>query len=517
VGASETISKDFAVPGEVPAATCLTGHYNVATATGTDPLGKTVSDDDDHCTDLADPKIEVVKDGPGMLHAGDTATFTFKVTNVGDVPLTGVAVVDSEFGPVGTIAGTLGVGDFQTISKDFAVPGKVPGINCDDGHYNVATASGTDALGKTVEDSDDHCVTIIDPSIEVEKSAPGQVHAGDTVTYTFKVTNTGDVDLVDVAVVDDEFGAVGTIASLVVGESKTISKDFVVPGVNSGPDCDEGHYNVATATGVDPLQDTVSDTDDHCAEIIDPAIEVEKTGEALAHEGDVVTYNFKVTNIGDVELVDVTVTDDIMGDIGTVPGTLGVGDSATLSKDFTVPENTDRVDNIATACGDDPTDLEVCDDDPHSMIVIHPSIQIVKTASPDSLNPGQTVTFTYVVTNIGDTELTDIAVTDDVLGDIGTIDSLQPGESATLTKDQVVADDSPRTNIGTACGEDQLGLVVCDDEDATITIVLPAGPEPRLPTTGARMLFLMALATALIGAGMAMRETVAKWKQQLAS
>lgn len=500
VGATQTISKDFVVPGLVAGLNCPDGHYNVATAKGTDPLDKTVTDTDDHCTDLADPKIEVTKNGPAMVHAGDTATYTFKVTNIGDVPLTNVVVTDNEFGAIGTLAGTLGIGQSQTISKDFTVPGKVPGINCDNGHYNVATANGTDLLGKTVTDTDDHCTTVIDPKIEVTKSGPGQVHAGDTVTYSFEVTNTGDVDLTAVEVTDDKFGAIGTIASLDVGESTTLSKDFVVPGVSAGANCDDGHHNVATASGTDPLDDEVSDTDDHCATVIDPAIEVVKDGAAMAHEGDTVTYTFKVTNVGDVPLVDVQVTDDIIGDIGTIAGPFDVGETETLSKDFVVPVNRDRVDNVATACGDDPTNLEVCDDDPHSMIVIHSSIELVKTADPEAGGP-RDVTYTYVVTNTGDTTITDILVTDDILGDIGTIDELAGGEGETLTRTVAVDGTSPTVNIGDACGEDALGLEVCDTDDAEIAIVLANVEErPQLPRTGFGLttwLFVAGLALAL--------------------
>ena len=34
---------------------------------------------------------------------------------------------------------------------------------------------------------------------------------GDPVTWTYKVTNTGEFDLTDVVVTDDELGAVGTL------------------------------------------------------------------------------------------------------------------------------------------------------------------------------------------------------------------------------------------------------------------------------------------------------------------
>ena len=72
------------------------------------------------------------------------------------------------------------------------------------------------------------------------------------------------------------------------------------------------------------------------------------------------------------------------------------------------------------------------------MDLIHPAIDIVKTVNPDSGEPGDTVTYTYVVTNTGDTTLYNVSVDDDIIGHIGDIAELAPGESETLTKDWVL-------------------------------------------------------------------------------
>jgi len=237
-----------------------------------------------------------------------------------------------------------------------------------------------------------------------------------------------------------------------------------------------------------------------------PAIAIVKSGAALAHAGDVVTYRFKVTNTGDVPLTDVKVTDDVLGDIGTI-GDMAVGATQTLSKDFTVPANVASVKNIGSTCGNDPDGVAVCANDHHTLIVIHPSIHIVKTASPTSAGPSDTVTYTYTVTNVGDTTLNNVVVTDDVIGNIGTIASLTPNQTVVLTKSFIVAANSPRTNIGTACGTDALKLTVCDTAPATIAIVLPIPPQARLPKTGAEILLWTAFGMVLIAAGLAMMKT----------
>jgi hypothetical protein len=227
---------------------------------------------------------------------------------------------------------------------------------------NTGTVNGLDPLDKTVTANDDHTVDIIHPAIKVEKSGPAEAHEGDKVTYSFKVSNVGDVALTNVTVVDDKVGNVGTISSLNVGASTTLSKDFTVPSPSVGVD------NTVTACGNDPLSVKVCDDDHHHLTPKHPAITVVKSGPAAATAGQTVTYTFKITNTGDIDLKNVQVNDDKLGAIGTLPS-LAIGESATLTKDFTVPAGTAAVDNVVTACGTDTLSLQVCSTDKHHMDV----------------------------------------------------------------------------------------------------------------------------------------------------
>ena len=116
--------------------------------------------------------------------------------------------------------------------------------------------------------------------------------------------------------------------------------------------------------------------------------------------------------------------------------------------------------------------------------IVKPSIKIVKTANPISGTPGQTVTYTYVVTNTGDTPLYDMVVTDDKLGQIGTIAGpLNPGDSVTLTKTTTLQNIAGLlTNVGTVVGSDHFGHTVTAHDDAVVTIVL--AERITLPRTG---------------------------------
>jgi hypothetical protein len=95
-------------------------------------------------------------------------------------------------------------------------------------------------------------------------------------------------------------------------------------------------------------------------QILHPQIEVIKTGPPYAHEGDVITYTFLVRNIGDCTLYEVTVIDDVMGDIGSIavlplddPLTIVKENEVTLTKQYTVPIASGEITNVVTARGND--------------------------------------------------------------------------------------------------------------------------------------------------------------------
>jgi len=233
------------------------------------------------------------------------------------------------------------------------------------------------------------------------------------------------------------------------------------------------------------------------------ALAVTKTAATQAHERDTVDYTFTVTNTGDVALVDVTLTDDKLGVVGHA-GTLASGASATFTKSMLVPTGqTADIVNTVTACGamdtsatehgdvhadrrdDVPAPDPVCATASHRLDVLHPEIDLDKRATPVSVATGSTVTYTYVVTNTGDTPLTNVHVDDDVLGAIGTVDTLAPDASATLTKSVVVTGSSATHNVGTVAGTDPLGAVVRASDDADITIVegsTVTNPSPNPPS-----------------------------------
>jgi hypothetical protein len=230
--------------------------------------------------------------------------------------------------------------------------------------------------------------------------------------------------------------------------------------------------------------------------------------------GDTITYDFSVQLTTPETLVNVTVSDPNCNEGAPVYVSGDDGDNALEQGEVWLYQCThvvldtdpDPLPNTATVQGTADDGRDATDESSWSVDLIHPAIKIVKTVDPISGNPGDTVTYTYVVTNTGDTTLFNVSVDDDVIGHIGDIAQLDPGESVTLTKDFVLPANPPTViNVGTATGTDVLGKTVTDDDDASVTIVKAAHnqPTPPKPTafTGSDAARLGLLTLVLLGLG----------------
>jgi hypothetical protein len=83
------------------------------------------------------------------------------------------------------------------------------------------------------------------------------------VTYTYEVTNTGDVTLFDVKVTDNKLGNICTIGRLDVGETQTCTADFTASSDFGGP-----LDNVGKAKGQDVTGKSVQDTDQASIDVV---------------------------------------------------------------------------------------------------------------------------------------------------------------------------------------------------------------------------------------------------------
>jgi uncharacterized repeat protein (TIGR01451 family) len=399
---------------------------------------------------------------------------------------------------------------------------------------------GAEVLG-TASASVDISSTLDCPDVVVTKTAvEDTIDAGETAAFTIVVTNNGpgvakNVTLTDVlpagiawsedsdscSITSGELNC--AFGDLAAGESRTVN----VSGATDAADCGVLHNTATVAASNEPQANEGNNSDDaditvNCPDL---GINLIKDGPTLVHVGDTVTYDFTVQLTTPEPLFDVTLTDDtgvcdadpvfVSGDDGDA--VLEPGEVWTYTCDHVVLENdpfvapaqdgSNVIVNTATVKGtaDDGRSTEATDD--HTVTVINPAIDIVKEVNPLSGNPGDIVTYTYKVTNTGDTTLYNVSVDDDVIGHIGDIAELAPNESVTLTKDwELPRGVNAVHNVGTATGTDVLGKTVTADDDADVTIVeaVHSPPKPPKPTafTGSDALRFGMVTLALLGLGL---------------
>ena len=334
------------------------------------------------------------------------------------------------------------------------------------------------------------------PEISITKSAsvPGDCAdtAGELITYTIVLDNTGNVAL-DTVVVTDSFEG-GSEATLTVtgddgdgilevgevwlsgdvgndgimGVTETWTYTYVRAVTQAQIDSDGGGDgtldDLATANAEQINSAVAADevSDDASVDVCpEPELAIDKVvqdvgGDGAAgiidEAGDVITYDITVTNTGNVTLTNVTITDPLTGGLlHTVPS-LAPGASYTHEDaTYTVLQSdidsngTDEPDDVAaglldnTARADSDQTGEVTDSedvpiDQNPELAINKVVQDVGGDGAAGIidEAGDVITYDITVTNTGNVTLTNVTITDPLTGGLlHTVPSLAPGASYT--------------------------------------------------------------------------------------
>jgi uncharacterized repeat protein (TIGR01451 family) len=512
---------------------------NSATATGIDPDGGPVTSVPDTTTTpvtLPDPSLVIEKtagapvdvNNSGITDAGDTIQYTFTVTNDGNVPLGSIAVVDPLAGAV-TCAATVLAPGIPTNCAANAVYTITASDEAANVVTNTARATGTDPDAGVVTsdpDSTNTPVTEQAPVLTLDKSAGnpvdvnnnGTVDAGDTIEYTFAVTNDGNVPVREIELDDPIAGSVTCEElQLDVGESTDCAADELY--VITQADVDAGEVlNVATAAGIDPDNEpTVSNEDSTTTTIARAAeLQIEKTadlvdgdGDNLADVNEAIDYSFTVTNTGNVTVTAVRVDDPKAGAVTCTETVLAPGESTTCAafQQYVVTQadvDAGSVDNVATAAGTPPTGMEPVVSVPDTTSTgahVTQSLtlekdNVLRDGDGDGVaDAGEIIGYTFKATNTGTVTLKDLQIDDPKLSAAGIAvtcpaTTVAPGESVTCTADynvqaSDVASGNPIQNVASAKAFG-LGGAALSPEDATETPVTKDNGAPLANTGGTR-------------------------------
>jgi uncharacterized repeat protein (TIGR01451 family) len=399
------------------------------------------------------------------VHPGDKVTYTVTVTNTGQADYTADspasftdnlskviddATYDNDASngatyktPVLSWSGPLAVGKSATITYSVTVN------DPDAGDHNLSNAVVPGTGGQCQNASDCSTSTLVQ-SFSVKKTTPStKVSAGEKVTYTVLVANTGQVDytatdpasltddlskVIDDATYDNDASNGATYRKpvlswsgpLAVGKSATITysvtvnspdsgdkhlNNVVVTPPNAGGDCPEGSMNPDCQANVPGRALTVtkkaSSSDATPGSRITYTITATNTGQAAFTADDPASFTDDLSKVLDDATYD---NDASNGATYKKPmlswsAPLAVGKSVTITYSVMVnsPDKGDRLlDNtVVTPAGEGGNCTSGSTDPACTTRTGVRSYGVKKTASSADAKPGDKITYTITVTNTG--------------------------------------------------------------------------------------------------------------------
>ncbi len=405
-------------------------------------------------------------DGSGSVTPGDVLTFTVTATNTGNTTLTNVQVSDPLTTPNATVCASVApaatcvlVGNYTVTSAD-AKSGTIS---------NTGTAASTQVPTKSVTlrtpVSGNPNMTV---TKTLAKNADGDhsdsVTAGDVLTYTVTVTNTGNVPLTNVQVTDPLTTPNSkTCPNLAIGASCVLNGTYTVTATDatngainntgtatSNEFCGDGctYFNSILRTAVAPTPPPSA-----------PAMTVVKQLTANADGddsgtvsvGDLLTYTVTATNTGNVTLTNVQVSDPLTTPNSATCASVIVGAQCVLTGTYTVTKadaNNGSINNTGSGTASQLTSQPTSTlNTPVAPLPTNsPAMTVAKALAHNADNDdsgtvsvGDVLTYTVTATNTGNVTLTNVHVYDPLTTPSSTIcASVIVGAQCVLTGDYTV-------------------------------------------------------------------------------
>ena len=294
----------------------------------------------------------------GAFTVGTPATYTLQVSNNGTAATTAISTITDVI-PTGLTIGTLPAGCLaagQTVtctvplglappnSVSFIIPvtpteAALPSVT------NTASVSGggdptCPAAARCVSSTGAIPVTG-SPELTVDKIAgvPTGATAGSTIEYSFEATNSGNVTITNLQVVDAllDAPAVCPLTTLAPGISTICTGTHTI----TQAEIDAGTVdNSATVTGTAPGGGTIPSLPDTTSTSIaaNPSVTIAKSALTATYSGigEVIDFEYLVTNTGNVTINSLSVSDDRIAVVTCPVTTLAPLDFTTCTGSYTV-------------------------------------------------------------------------------------------------------------------------------------------------------------------------------------
>jgi hypothetical protein len=298
--------------------------------------------DEAECALTGAPSLNLAFNCVNAAGPGEAIQVSGTVSNNGPVTVSNIMVSDSQSGPLGGPI-TLAPGQKAVVNTSF-----IP-QDCEDTSDSIYVSGNGPAQCGSVAVAYTNmvqCSIVYGPGINVDKSVTCPTDPWDvTIGVSAVVSNSGNVELTSVSVVDDKAGALSGPSTLAAGAKATYVGSYVP---TSFPSPDTVTATGAGLSGCNNSNLIVRAQDDAtCTPSWTPGITVTKNNICPTNPGDPIMFSGVVSNSGDVVLHDVVVTDDqIVGAVTNV-ATLGIGQAFSYSGSY-VPSGLPST-NIVTA------------------------------------------------------------------------------------------------------------------------------------------------------------------------
>jgi uncharacterized repeat protein (TIGR01451 family) len=408
--------------------------------------------------------------------AGQTLIYKIVVTNTGNTTLNNVAVSDLKLTPQLSFCAAVLPGQTCTLTGAYLVTQ----ADIDAGQIvNTANAISDETPPATTE-----LTTPVPqyPSITTVKTlvtdVSGGIAVGDVLTYSVKVTNTGNTTLHNITVSDPMLTPTSkTCATLAPAGICIHTGTYVV----QQSDIDAGQIvntGIGDSDETDPVPSQITTTIEQT-----PAMTIAKTMDtdisAGVMAGDILTYTVTITNAGNITLNNVVVSDNKITPASATCASVAPNGTCSLTGTYTLTQadiDAGEIGNTGTGDSDetDPVTTTITTPLPQN-----PMLTVVKTAAQSVYTAiGEEINYTITVTNTGNVTIDNIEITD-ANADLGSIScsgtSLLPGEFLTCTAIHTIDMDDMLAgevvNIAQVTGDDPLGNPLPFESNEVIVIV----------------------------------------------
>ncbi len=415
------------------------------------------------------PLVDVTiskSDSPDPANAGEQLIYEIEVTNNGPSTATNVIVTDPLPDELTFVSSSGSDGNVTVVGQDVSVafgtlqPNESKSIQFTTGIASAAVGTITNIASVTTDtpetdlsNNQASASTSLDPMVDLVISKIDSVDPvvpGRSLGYTITVTNNGPADASGVTVIDtlpdgvsyssgttsqgtiDASGnaVTGLIGTLLVNQSATLT---ITTGVD--PSLTTDFVNVATVSANEPEIDNSNNRAEEPTSVT-PQVDVTITKTDTpdpATPGGSLAFEIVVTNNGPSTAENVSVSDPLPGTLSFVSGQAtdvtilnngqtvdaGFGDLLPGQSRSLIIASTIAVDavgtiiNTATVSTTTPeTDLTNNSASAQTTLDPRVDLRITKTDSVDPVVPGQQLTYTLEVTNVGPSDASGVIVSD---------------------------------------------------------------------------------------------------------